>query len=48
MNYFNVLVDGKGFFDVPIKNNKETRGKIFEMIKNNDYATGDLLDYYYF
>ena len=30
---FNVLIDGKIFFDVPIKNNDETYKKIIEMRK---------------
>ena len=42
---FNVLIDGKSFFDVPIKNKEETYEKIIEMSKNNDYTTGKLLYY---
>ena len=42
---FNVLIDGKSFFDVPITNKEETYEKIIEMSKNNDYRTGNLLDY---
>ena len=45
---FNVLIDGKSFFDVPIKHKEETYEKIIELIKNSDYATGNLLDYEYF
>ena len=45
---FNVLIDGKSFFDVPIKNKEEAYEKIIEMSKNNDYTTGNLLDYEYF
>ena len=45
---FNVLIDGKWFFDVSIKNKKETCKKIIEISKNNDYTTGNLLDYEYF
>ena len=45
---FNVLVDGNSFFDVPVKNKEETYKKIIDMSKNNDYATGRLLDYEYF
>ena len=48
IEYFNVLIDGKGFFDVPIKNKEEAYEKIIEMSKNNDYTTGNLLDYEYF
>ena len=45
---FNVLVDGKRFFDVPVKNREEAYEKIIEISKNNDYTTGNLLDYEYF
>ena len=44
---FNVLIDGKSFFDMPVKN-KEAYEKIMSMSKNNDYTTGNLLDYEYF
>ena len=45
---FNVVIDGKSLFDVPIKNKEETHEKIIEMSRNNDYTTGNLLDYEYF
>ena len=45
---FNVLIDGKGLFDVPIKNKEETYEKNLEMSKTNDYTTGNLLDCDYF
>ena len=45
---FNVLIDGKRFFDVPVKNKEDARKKIIEMSKNNDYKTGNLLGYDYF
>ena len=45
---FNVLIDGKSFFDMPIKNGEETYEQIIEMGRNNDYTTGNLLDYEYF
>ena len=45
---FNVFIDGKISFDVPIKNKEESHEKIIEMSKNNDYTTGNLLDYDYF
>ena len=43
--YFNVLIDGKSFFDMPIKNEEETYEQIIKMGRNNDYTTGNLLDY---
>ena len=45
---FNVLIDGKPFFEIPIKNKEETSEKIIEISKNSDYTTGNLLDYEYF
>ena len=45
---FNVLIDGKNFFDVSVKNKEETYEKVTEMSKNNDYTTGNLLHYDYF
>ena len=41
------MIDGKSFFDTPIKN-KEAYEKNIEMERNNDYTTGNLLDYEYF
>ena len=43
-----MLIDGKSFFDMPIKNEEETYEQIIEMGRNNDYTTGNLLDYEYF
>ena len=45
---FNVLIDGKSFFDVPVKNKEQAYEKIISIGKNNDYTTGNLLDYEYF
>ena len=44
---FNVLIDGKSFFDLPVKNEEEAYEKIIEMSNNNDYTTGNLLDFAY-
>ena len=43
-----MLIDGKSFFDVPVKNKEEAYGKIMSISKNNDYATVNGLDYEYF
>ena len=43
-----MIIDGKSFFDMPIKNEEETHKQIIEMGRNNDYTTGNLLDYEYF
>ena len=48
INDFNVLIDGKSFFDFPVKNEEEAYEKIMDMSNNNDYTTGNLLDYAYF
>ena len=45
---FNVLIYGRDFFDVPVKNKEEAYEKIIEISKNSDYATGNLLDSEYF
>ena len=38
----------KVFFDFPIKNEEEPYEKIIEVSNNNDYTTGNLLDFCYF
>ena len=38
----------KTFFDVPEENKEEAYEKIIAISKNNDYTTGNLLDYEYF
>ena len=47
INDFNVLTDGKRFFDLSIKNEEKAYEKIIEMSNNNDYTTGNLLDFGY-
>ena len=48
MKDFNVLIDGKSFFDVPVKNKEEVYKKTMNISKNNEYTTGNLLVYKYF
>ena len=48
INDYNVLINQKPFFEIPIKNKKETYQTITELIRNSDYTTGNLLDYEYF
>ena len=48
VNDFNVLIDGKFFFDLSVKNDEEAYEEIIDMSNNNDYATGNLLDYTYY
>ena len=45
---FNVLINGKSFFDLPIKNEEEAYEKIIDMSNNNNYMTGNLLDFAYY
>ena len=35
---FNVLIDGKPFFEIPVKNKEKAYEAIIEMSKNNDYT----------
>ena len=48
INDFNVLIDGKSFFDLPVKNEEEAYEIIIEMRNNNDYTTSNLLGFAYF
>ena len=43
-----VLIDGKRLFDSPVKNKEEAYEKIIEISNNNDYTTGNFLDFGYF
>ena len=45
---FNVLNHRKSFFDLPVKSKEEAYEKIIDMSWNNDYTTGNLLDFAYF
>ena len=47
-NDFNVLIDGKSFFDFPVKNDEEAYEKIIDLSNDSDYTTGSLLDYAYY
>ena len=44
----NAIIDGKPFFEIPVRNKEETYEKIIELSKNSDCTTGNLLDYEYF
>ena len=44
---FNALTDNKPFFDQSAKNKQEAYEKLIEMSRNNDFTTGNLLDYLY-
>ena len=43
-----MLIDGKSFFDVPVKNRDEAYKKIISISENNGYTSGNLLGYEYF
>ena len=43
----NVLIYGKRFFDLQVKNGEETYENIIDISNNNDYTTRNLLDFSY-
>ena len=45
---YNVIIDQLAFFDLPIKSEEEAYEKIIDICRNNEYTTGNLLDYDYF
>ena len=44
---FNALIDIKPFFDQLVENKQEAHEKLVEMSRNDDYTTGNSLDYSY-
>ena len=49
IKHYNIMIDGKNFFDQPIKNDKTTYENIRKIATGHwdDYTTGCLLDYIY-
>ena len=45
---YNVIIDKLAFFDLPIKTEEEAYEKNIDISRNNEYTTGNLLDYDYF
>ena len=45
---YNVIIDKLAFFDLPVKTEEEAYEKIIDISRNNEYTTGNLLDYDYF
>ena len=45
---YNVIIDKLAFFDLPIKTEEEAYEKIIDIGRNNEYTTGNSLDYDYF
>ena len=48
VNDFNVVIDGKSFFYLSVKNDEEAYENIIDMSNNSDYTTGNLLDFAYY
>ena len=48
MKDFNVLIDGKSFLDLPVKNEEDAYEKIIDMSNKNNYMTRNLLDFAYY
>ena len=42
---FNVIIDKLAFLDLPIKTEEKVYEKIIDISRNNEYTTGNLLDY---
>ena len=45
---FNVWINGKSFFDTPMRNKGEAKQRIIGMERNNDCTANNLFDYKYF
>ena len=45
---YNVIIDKLTFFDLPIKTEEEAYEKVIDISRNNEFTTGNLLDYDYF
>ena len=50
LNKYNVIIDGRNFYDNPIENNIEKHRELKKVMigKGEDYTTGSLLDFNYF
>ena len=50
LNKYNVIIDGRNFYDNPIESDIEKYGELKKVMigKGADYTTGSLLDYNYF
>ena len=45
---YNVIIDKLAFFDLPIKTEEEAYKNIIDISRNNEFTTGNVLDYDYF
>ena len=48
IKYFNVIVDGEPFYEIPIKNKEQTYKAITELIRNDLLRTGNEFNFEYF
>ena len=48
IKYYNVIVDGEPFYEIPIKNKEETYKAITELIRNDLLRTGNEFNFEYF
>ena len=47
MPLVDTAIDNKPFFDQPVKSEQEAYEKLIKMSRNDDYTTGNVLDYLY-
>ena len=47
IKYVNALIDNKIFFDESVNNKQQLYKKPIEMSRNDNFTTGNLLDYLY-
>ena len=45
---YNIIIDKLAFFDLAIRTEEQAYEKIIDISRNNEYTTGNLLDYDYF
>ena len=45
MPLVDVVIDNKPFFNQPVKSKQEAYEKLIKMSRNDDYTTGNVLDY---
>ena len=44
---FSTLIDNKAYFDKTVRNKQKTYEKLVELSRNEDYTTGNVLEYLY-
>ena len=48
VKHYNIIIDKLAFFDLAIRTEEQAYEKIIDISRNNEYTTGNLLDYDYF